>query len=115
MKGVSPLIAAVLLIAFTMAIAGFIGTWGTVFLQTELHGAAIEGECISALDISSLDYKNGKIFLKLRNTAKINLTGLRATVEYSKTEKNTEYLLENYGVPNSISPASTYFVIINMT
>lgn len=35
-KGISPLIATVLLIAFTMAIAGMMATWATSFVSTKM-------------------------------------------------------------------------------
>ena len=51
LKGISPLIAAVLLIAFTMAIAGILAIWATTFSQTRLQTA---GECpgLTVQDIS---------------------------------------------------------------
>ncbi len=113
MKGVSPLIAAVLLIAFTMAIAGFVGTWGTTFLTGKSSRIGTEAECINVLDISSLKFSNGVISFKMRNTGKINITGLRTSLEYSDPSNNKEYLLKNFGVPDPLSTLATQTVLID--
>src|SRR3989344_4035200 len=55
LKGISPLIAAVLLIAFTMAIAGILAIWATTFSQTRLQTA---GEC-PGLTVQDISFKAG--------------------------------------------------------
>lgn len=113
-KGISPLIAAVLLIAFTMAIAGIMATWATSFSRERLVTAEEAAECVGAIDISSLSYSNGTISIKIRNIGELtNLTGLKATVEYSDKTKNKEYILENYNVTDPLPPASTTWFTIN--
>ncbi len=66
-KGISPLIAAVLLIAFTMTIAAILATWAQTFGEEQLGEAAEEGrmavECprISAT-IDRARYDDGEIY-----------------------------------------------------
>src|SRR3989344_7035150 len=86
MKGVSPLIAAVLLIAFTMAIAGILATWATTFSRQRLSIATTEGECLGALDVSSLntyveDVTNKiHITFKIRNVAPIDMSNFKGKI-----------------------------------
>jgi len=112
--GISPLIAAVLLIAFTMAIAGIMATWATTFSRERLVTAEEAAECVGAIDISSLNYDNGTISVKIRNIGElVNLTGLKATLEYSDKSKNVEYALLDYNVTDPLAPASTTWFTID--
>jgi flagellin-like protein len=114
MKGISPLIASVLLIAFTMAIAGIMATWATTFSRERLTGAGEEADCIGALDLSSLSFSNGVVTVKIRNVSNnLNLTGLKAYLEYTSSAKNKEYSLKDYNVTDSLPPASTAFFIVD--
>ena len=66
LKGISPLIAAVLLIAFTMAIAGILAIWATTFSQQRLQSAAT----CPALGVQDLTYNTAtdEISIRLLNT-----------------------------------------------
>ena len=66
MKGISPLIATVLLIGFTVAIAGIISVWitGTTRTQTEIIGeqANLQAECAaSSLSIKEVRRSGGQV------------------------------------------------------
>lgn len=113
-KGISPLIAAVLLIAFTMAIAGIMASWATTFSSSRLSTAQTQSECIGALDISSLRFDNGTVSVKIRNTNEvINLTALHAILEYGDARKNRDYTLSSYNVTDPLPPAATTFLILS--
>lgn len=115
-KGISPLIAAVLLIAFTMTIAGILATWATTFSKERLATSTIEGQCLGAIDLTSLSFQNSVVSARIRNVAQsVNLTGLKASIEYANALKNKEYVLKNYGVPDPLDPSSTAFITINTT
>ncbi|MFP4116172.1 MAG: archaellin/type IV pilin N-terminal domain-containing protein [Candidatus Aenigmatarchaeota archaeon] len=65
-KGISPLIAAVLLIAFTMTIAAILATWAQSFGEERLEEAGERGagavECPNLrLDIESAYFEDGNI------------------------------------------------------
>ena len=95
-KGISPLIAAVLLIAFTMAIAGIMASWATTFSGQKLGSPY----CPLALNLDSLSFNNntGNLTILLKNGAKeLNLTGFVATVYY-KDSTVTNYNLADYGL-----------------
>lgn len=113
-KGISPLIAAVLLIAFTMAIAGIMASWATTFSSGRLSSAQSQAECVGALDIGSLRFENTTINLRIRNTnEQLNLTGMRAVVEYDDPSKNAEYVLINYNITDPLAPAVTTFLTLD--
>lgn len=114
-KGISPLIASVLLIAFTMAIAGIMATWATNFSREKLAETNSEADCVAALDISQLEFHaDGTVSVKIQNLSKrLNLTGLRAIVEYEDTTKNKQYLLSNYNISDPLEPTSIAFFSVN--
>ena len=113
-KGVSPLIAAVLLIAVTMAIAGVMATWATTFTAGKVEEANIGADCIGAFDISSLTFINTTITVKIRNVAdRINMSGLRASIEYSDFTQNKEISLKDYNASDSLAPGSTTWLVYN--
>ena len=77
-KGISPLIAAVLLIAFTMVIAGLMATWATNLVKTETS----ELECIGALSIDPPTFSGSTVTVKIRNTdTKISLSSIQVILE----------------------------------
>ncbi len=113
-KGISPLIAAVLLIAFTMAIAGIMATWATTFTRERLAGSTEEAECIGALDLSTLTFSNGTISVKIKNLGGINLTNIKVTLEYSDPSKNkADIPIRDYNASDPLQPGSTTFLILN--
>ena len=79
-KGLSPLLAAVILIAATMTIAGILAFWVSSFVQTELkeaEEASITGgtECFRAhFELrSESSYKDNKLYLMLDNKRSLDL------------------------------------------
>lgn len=113
-KGVSPLIAAVLLIAVTMAIAGVMATWATTFTAGKVEEANIGADCIGAIDISSLTFSNTTVSVKIRNVAeRINLTGVKASIEYTDATRNKEINIKDYNATDPLSPGSTTWLIYN--
>lgn len=113
-KGVSPLIAAVLLIAVTMAIAGVMATWATTFTAGKVEEANIGADCIGAIDISSLTFSNTTVSVKIRNVAeRINLTNIKASIEYTDATKNKEINIGDYNASGTLAPGSTTWLIYN--
>ena len=113
-KGVSPLIATVLLIAFTMVIAGIMAAWANTFSSQRLASATVTADCLGVLDLSSLSFNNGTIGIKIRNTSGyLNLTDLKATVEYGDVTKNKIYTLKNYNVTDPLPPVTVTFFVVS--
>ena len=113
-KGVSPLIASVLLIAVTMAIAGVMATWATTFTAGKVEEANVGADCIGAVDISSLAFTNMTVTVKIRNVAdRFNLTNIKASVEYGDVTKNKEINIRDYNATDPLPPGTTTWLIYN--
>ena len=121
MKGISPLIATVLLIAFTVAVAGLISTWLMSFTKqssetvsqqsTSQLTCSYGGIALSALKYSSTcNCMNGTI----ENTQTINLGNITLQIIYANKSTITSRLCLNgsvareCGISNiSLSPRET--------
>ncbi|MBI2084665.1 MAG: hypothetical protein HYT70_03595 [Candidatus Aenigmarchaeota archaeon] len=87
MKGLSPLVATVLLIAFTVGIGGLISVWLSGFTQTSTGIVRKEGEhqviCSNgALDISNLRYCNNNISGIIKNNGRITLGNITVQIVF---------------------------------
>ncbi len=78
-RGISPLVAAVILIAATMSIAGILSYWATSFVRTRLisaENATEETTCLAAqfrLYSGTYDSINKELILILENQRSIDL------------------------------------------
>jgi len=111
-KGISPLIAAVLLVAFTMAIAGIMAAWATTFAQ----GRLTEASCALALRVLHLQFINGNVSVRVINeNNNLNLTDLQFSLLYSDPHKNKEnLLLKAYNADSDpLAPSERQTVIVN--
>ena len=71
-KGVSPLVAVITLIAFTLIIAGFLANWATTFTTRQTQ--AIQ-ECLGAeAIIQGATYSSGTLNLYVNNRGDLDLT-----------------------------------------
>lgn len=100
-SGISPLIAAVLLIAFTMTVAAILATWAQTFGRERLKSAGERGtkaiECSNLqISVSGASWKNDRIQAIVWNRAKDNITNFELVV-YNKT---------NSTVPNVYKPSN---------
>lgn len=111
LTGISPLIAAVLLIAFTMAIAGLMATWATSFSEQRLQSAR---SCALALDVLDLDFNAGTITVRVvNNNNRENMTDLKASLIYDNPQKNKDDLpLKDYSGKSQLGPTERMTVII---
>jgi len=79
MKGISPFIAEILLIGFTVAIAGIIITWSSQFARTSTQTVAQQSESQLACSYGGIStfgdivYSNGYLSGYLKNTGTIPL------------------------------------------
>ena len=95
LKGISPLIAVIMLIAFTMVVSGVLASWATQFVRTELQKCTNAGIWIER---ASFAYTNqsaglGTLTLQITNTGTVDLTGFTITMNY---ENGTIMLNKNY-------------------
>ena len=120
MKGVSPLIASVMLIVFTVIIAGILATFATSLTRQQIATTGDETLCIGSLDMSSLRYDSGIISFKLRNTvfgANLTLKNFIISVEFTNPSDNKVYTVSDPAVTGlqDLSPTETIFVNIDVT
>lgn len=84
MKGISPIVAAVLLIAVTMTIAGVLAYWSSTFVERQLP--EIETQCKFAnfvFESCTYNSTTQKISLILNNRRSIDLKNLTAYITYA--------------------------------
>lgn len=85
MKGISPIVAAVLLIAITMTLAGGLALWATKLVGEQLPNPETEAECkLATFDFQSCKYNSttqGLIF-SLTNRRTVELKNLTAFINY---------------------------------
>ena len=90
-KGISPLIAAILLIAFTITIATFLASWATTFTRTKTEefsrtGQQITSQCQYArltIDNAVYDDSKGEITAVVWNMGRMDLSDFQFIVYYS--------------------------------
>ena len=103
-KGISPLVAAVLLIAITMTIAGFLAYWATSFVRTSLPETnKTEAECRFAdFNIYSCTYNStSKVVYLILENRDIDLMQLRAYFIFANSTVSDAHDL------NTTLPANT--------
>lgn len=102
-KGISPLIASILLIGFTVALAAIIMTWGTSFVKKQTENVETEGS--KALDCAKLNLRisgscKGIVVDNPQNFAILELTFRK----YDATGKITDDIQKGAVVDNKQQP-----------
>lgn len=103
MKGVSPLIATVLLIAFTIAVGGIISVWLTQFTQTQTDIVGKESETqivcgTGGIQFSDVKFCSTNNYLTgaFSNTGSIGIGNITMTILYTNASREVRYF-ENRG------------------
>jgi len=109
-KGVSPLIATVLLIAFAVALGAVVMNWGRTYVEDTAKFAREKSDteimCSSDVKLSWLEIKNvkrlcyeytttTKLNFTIENTGKLDIVGLAVTVVGSKDINTTSIDLKS--------------------
>jgi len=102
MKGISPLVATILLIALTVAVAGMVGTWLFGFArtssQTVQEKANIEIICGNGgISFSEVCYSNNHLSGFITNTGTITLGNITLTILYTNATIQRYYLYYTAG------------------
>jgi flagellin-like protein len=97
MKGISPLVATILLIAITVAVAGMVGSWLIGFTktsaQTVQEKANIEIICGNGgISFSDVCYSNNHLSGFITNTGTITLGNITITILYKNASIQRYYL-----------------------
>jgi len=102
MKGVSPLIATVLLIAFTVAVGGLISIWLTGFTQTQTSAVGSQASTSIAcsnggLSLSSMSYCAPYLSGQITNIGSVTLGNLSLTITYQNATVVQKFCLNISG------------------
>lgn len=91
-KGISPLIATVLLIAFTMAIAGIMATWATSFVNVKMSEAdnASAATCTGILNVDARIYQGKGFAIVDIASSTTGLTSWKGYLYYDDPSKNKD-------------------------
>ncbi|MBN2330756.1 MAG: type IV pilin [Candidatus Aenigmarchaeota archaeon] len=80
-KGISPLVAVIMLIAFTMIVAGILAGWATRFATEQ---RSILEKCVRAnIVIKRATYAAGNLSVMLYNAGTVPLTNFQVQVTYN--------------------------------
>jgi flagellin-like protein len=67
-KAISPMVATVLLIGFTIAVGAILSVWFTTFTRTQTAGVSGAGACaINPVDVEGIDLSNGILTYRIVN------------------------------------------------
>ena len=110
-KGISPLVASVLLIAITMAMAGLMATFATNISSEKLLEAK---RCSPTLTLIDLSFKNGSITTRISNNNKnVVMETISLSVIYDDATKNKENVpLSVYAAKDSLNLNERITIII---
>ena len=113
MKGISPLVATVLLIALTVGIGGVIGFWLTGFTQTSTQIVAQQGQlqiiCQNgAIDVVNLKYCNNNITGTVRNNGRIALGNITVQVIFNNASQVNLALNDSSGSYLALKPGVVF-------
>ena len=93
-KGISDMIASVLLVAFTVAAFGIIVTWGTNYISETTQDVSEKSDtelnCIyGSISVSDLSYCNDYLYGIIENTGMIDVKNLTLQIIYSNASSIT--------------------------
>ena len=114
MKGISGFIATILIIAFTVAIAGVVSSWllGFANVETKTVGSQSNLKIIcndGGIILSDLKYYCPKLAGKVKNTGRISLGNITLQILYTNSTQETQCisyadgLLVNVICPGNLS------------
>lgn len=108
-KGISPLIATVLLIAFTVAVAAIISVWLTTFTSTSTQTVSSRAEtelyCMyGGISLSDLKYCNGYLSGTVENTRLVDLGNITLQIFYTNASSKTIRLNKSAGGFMALEP-----------
>lgn len=99
-KGISPMIATVLLIAFTVAVGGLISVWITGFTSTTTEEVGKQSETeiycsYGGISVSSLSYCNYYLSGIVRNTKMVTIGNITLQIIFTNASVQKIYLCQN--------------------
>ncbi len=88
MKGMSPLISIILLVAIAVAVAGIISTWISSYTKTTTsqvgEKSSKEINCVYGdLSFQTVSYCNGYLYGNIKNTGMVDLSNITVQIIYA--------------------------------
>jgi flagellin-like protein len=114
-KGISPLIASVVLIAVTLAIAGILTTWSVSFVGSKTSEVTEKAECGGALEIDRdfIKLSGSNLTFAVRNTkASLNLTNVVVYFKYADGFQSSFALASCCNFPKDLIPLGIQTVTV---
>jgi flagellin-like protein len=111
-KGISPLVAVIMLIAFTMIVAGILAGWATRFATEQ---RSMLEKCVRSnivIKRATYDTTTDNLTLMLYNAGTVPLRGFQAQVTYNQ---NGPLLPSTWSIPNSIDANTFETFVHNVT
>lgn len=112
-RGISPLVATVMLIAFTVAVAGIVSIWITTFTKTSTTSVGEHSErelycSYAGISMSSLRYctTNGRLSGIVENTNLVDLGNITLQIIYQNATSQKIYLSQNGSARSDASTMS---------
>ncbi len=108
-KGISPLIAVILLIAFTMVVAGILAAWATQFVRVRQSEFVKCSDARILIQSSYYDTTSGALYTNVFNNGKVDMQGFTfiVTLENSTVisdNSNTTIVAGGVGTFNITTP-----------
>ena len=109
-KGISPLIATVLLIAFTMAIAGMMASWASIFVSNELNKTQNAGEmtCSGVINVDARLYQGKGYAIVDVISSSVGLKEWKGYLFYDDPSKNEDASLSDSTIVLSTGDTRTF-------
>jgi len=113
MKGISPLIATIILIALTIAIAGILGLWAASYVSTrteEMNKTSRTIDCsLINFDVMSCRKENNVIKIILFNNRPLDIRGF--TLSFFELDENVTIINVNSTTIDKILRPSSYEIV----
>jgi flagellin-like protein len=111
MRGISPLIAVIMLVAFALIVSGIVISWGIGFTESKRSEVQLCSKAQILLERAYYNQNTGNINLVVHNTGKVPLTGFTVLISYTNgtvTSSGNQY--KDYEIqPDDISIFPTDF------
>ncbi len=113
-KGISPLIAVIMLIAFTMIVAGILAGWATQFVEQQRSELSLCSKASILIQTANYDPNNQQLNVQVFNTGDVDLIGFSVRIternETTQQTTTTPYRLGNFTLDSQSIESYTFDV-----
>lgn len=113
-KGISPLVAVIMLIAFTLIVAGILAGWATQFAQTQRRAIEYCVDAGIAVERATYNASNETLFLFVYNNGRVPLE-VNILLSYTNITLHPEGIEQYPGTFNTTAGTFHSFNLQNIT